>query len=264
MKKKKFNIIVAGYIVVGIILCALVGNALAKYFQTSSNPSTFKAMDFYFTSDLLDEGTHVLSSGVDSVSFSLWNYADALRVSEVEVDVTEVQISGPGNPVITFNDAQRTLGASLPKELSVTVSGLVPGNTYVIEATATGGRVNGVGGYVQTISGTIIVPELENALYTYFQSQGSYVLLTVWSEGYSGNVTIDIPDGVIPDYTDSVIRTAVTGGEFEDNKFEDNKTFKDKAYASHTYRFFVTGESVTVDSFTVKYDNGKTAGYKVP
>jgi hypothetical protein len=84
-------------------------------------------------------------------------------------------------------------------------------------------------------------------------------LLTVWSEGYSGNVTIDIPDGVIPDNTDSVMRTAVTGGEFEDNK-----TFKDKAYASHTYRFFVTGESVTVDSFTVKYDNGKTAGYKVP
>lgn len=259
MKKRKFDLVVALYIVLGIVLCALVGNAFAKYFQMSTNPSTFKAMDFYFTSELLDEETHMLSPGSTSISFSLRNYADALRISEVEVGIIEVLITGHGDPVITYDAAQSTLGASIPNELNVTVSGLVPGNTYVITATATGGRLNGVGGYEQTISGTIIVPETENALYTYFQNQGSYVLLTVWSAGYRGNVTIDIPDGVIPDNTDAVMAAAMTGGEFEDAT-----TFTDKAYASHTYRFFVTGEPVTANSFTVQYDNGKIAGYKVP
>ena len=75
----------AGYIVVGIILCALVGDALAKYFQTSTNADAVKAAEFYFTSPILNGLTHELTPGADSVSFTLGNYEDELRVSEVDI-----------------------------------------------------------------------------------------------------------------------------------------------------------------------------------
>lgn len=259
MKKKKFNIIVAGYIVVGIILCALVGNALAKYFQTSINPSTFKAMDFYFTSNLLDDGIHTLSPGATSVTFSLRNYADELKVSEMDVKIDNIMVTGPGTPTVsTVDDA---LLANVVDDLYVTISGLVPGK-YTITAKAIGGRPSGAssGGYEKTIQGQIIVPEAEQFLYKYFQDYGSYVLLTVWSQGYKGNVSIDYPDGVIPDNTDSVMATALTGASFIDTK-----SFSEDKYASHTYRFFVSGSSVTESSFVVTYDtDSKIATYKDP
>ncbi|MBR5253270.1 MAG: hypothetical protein IKV39_05285 [Clostridia bacterium] len=259
MKKRKLNAAVAVYIIVGIILCALVGNALAKYFQTSSNPSTFKAMDFYFSSELLDEGVHTLSPGVTEMEFTLRNYADTLRISEVDVKITDVTISGTAGAAVAY-DADITLKSNYLEQLAVKITGLVPGGEYNITATATGGSENGVGGYVKTITGTIKVPAEENKLYKYFQNYGSYVLLTVWAQGYQGDVKIDIPEGVIPDNTDAVMADAVTGGIVTDTT-----TFNQNKYSSHVYRFFVTGGSVTADSFVVKYaGETKTAGYRAP
>lgn len=258
MKKRKLNAAVAVYIIVGIILCALVGNALAKYFQTSSNPSTFKAMDFYFSSELLDEGVHTLSPGVTEMEFTLRNYADELRVSEVDVKITGVTISGTAGAEVLYN-TENTLEAYHLEQLAVKITGLVPGGEYNITATATGGSENGTGGYVKTITGTIKVPPEESKLYKYFQNYGSYVLLTVWSQGYQGDVKIDIPEGVIPDNTDKIMEDAVTGGTVIDDE-----TFKYNKYSSHVYRFFVTGGSVTADSFVVTYAEGITAEYKSP
>ena len=255
--KKKLNIVVVGYIVVGIILCALVGNALAKYFQTSSNPSTFKAMDFFFTSNLLDEGTHTLAPGATTMSFSLRNHADELKISEVDVEITGITVSGEGNPTVNYDN--RKLTANTIDHIDVTVSGLVPGDKYVITATAVGGRENDAGGYRKTLTGTIIIPPPEETVYKYLKSYGTYVLLTVWSQGYKGDVTVDIPDGIIPDNTDSVMESAVTGGILTDNT-----SFATNSYSSHTYRFFVNGRSVTENDFTVTYDGGKKANYRMP
>lgn len=255
MKHRKFNLAMAAYIVVGIVLCALVGNALAKYFQSSSTADTVKAKEFYFSSDILNGLNYTLIPGANSVTFSIGNHEDALRISETDIDysVSVTCVTDAPAPTITYGTSPQTLTANILTDHTVTLSNLQPGAEYIVTAT-------GKGGYSKTLTGRFIVPPVENILYKYFQSTGEYVLLTVWSQGYQGNVSISCPTGVIPDNTDPVMKNSLIG-----NIINDTDSFSSNAYSSHTYRFFLNGSAVNVNSFTVTYANGtKTADYKKP
>ena len=69
--------------------------------------------------------------------------------------------------------------------------------------------------------------------------KGEYVLLTVWTEDLCGTVSIDFPDGLIPDATDPRMKEVYnySGGKYVRGQFEDEVSFV-KSFSSHSYRFF--------------------------
>ena len=260
MKRNKINLATACYIVIGMILCALVGNALAKYFQSYSKIDIVQAQEFYFTSPILDGQEHYLSPGADSMSFSVGNHEDDLRYSDMDITYTvSVQpLTGTDiMPEIVTDPAGTTLIGGDIRDHTVTVRNLQPGAEYEV-------IVTGDGGYKKTLSGRFTVPPRENELYKYLKDYGTYVLLTVWSQGYEGDVTIAYQKNAIPDNTDPVMEIAVTNGTITDTDSFRGSPYASHPYASHTYRFFVTDAKLSVNDFTVTYDNTRTAEYKKP
>ena len=223
-------------LIVGIILMlVLVGVVLARYFYRAEPSNGYViANEFFFSSNLLDGGTHTLAPGSTSVTFTLGNHPDSLRFSQVDIAYT-VKVNGAN---ATGSNVTGSLEKGAIHDQTVTIDNLVPGNTYTVTA-------EGVGGYHKTLTATIVIPAAEKLLYKYLDTTNSeYVLLTVWAKGCQGNVTITPPAGVLPDNTDPAMASATTGVAFTDSV-----TFASNGYSSHTYRFF--GKDVTVDDFTV-------------
>jgi len=242
-----------------VLLVALIGGAIGKYRQNYTSDSVVKAMDFYFTSDILDGTTHVLDAGSTEVTFTLGNHADELRYSEVDIDykVTVTKDDGTAtDPAVTVTPETGKLEKGKGNDAEVTISGLTPG---IYNITATGTK-----GYVATLTGKIEVRSTEPAVYKHLEVTGDYVVLTVWAQNYKGPVTITPPAGLIPDNTDPVMQSVQTGAAFTDStSFKDTDANPD-GYASHTYRFF-GNTAVNAENFTVSYDNGnKTADVKAP
>ncbi len=239
-----------------VLLVILIGAAVGRYRHQFSSDSSVKALDFYFTSDLLDGGTHTLAPGSQKVEFTLGNHADDLRCSGVNIAYA-VTVTPAENVKVEYGNADQKLNFGANQDDTVTLSDLEPG-TYTVKAQGTGSNQEGADGYQMTLTATIVVPEPELAVYKYLDTTNSeYVLLTVWSQGYQGAVTITSPAGLIPDNTDLVMKDAQTGGAFTDTA-----SFRDSGYCSHTYRFF--GSGVTAEDFTVTYDGGQTATVKAP
>lgn len=197
-KKKSPGAAAAAFAVCFVLLVILIGAVIGRYQRQLRSDNSVKAKEFYFTSNLLDGGTHTLAPGSTEVEFTLGNHADELRYSEVdisyEVTVTPADSAASG-VTVTYGNTEKKLVMNKKQDDTVTIKSLTP-NTYTITAT-------GKGGYSKTLTATIVVPE-ESAYLYYHQENvpGEYILLTVWNEGEkAGNVTIEytgIPDNTNP------------------------------------------------------------------
>ncbi len=252
-KKKSAGITVAVPAVCLLLLVILVGAVIGRYQRQFGSGGSVRAKEFYFTSDFLDGSTHTLAPGSTEVKFSLSNHADELRWSEVDI-AYEVTVEPTGGA--TLSNGSGTLDKDAKSDKEVTITGLTPG-TYTVTAV-------GTGGYKKTLTATIKVLPVESVVYKYLDTTNSeYVLLTVWAQGYKGSVTIQPPEGLIPDNTDLKMKDATTGAEFTDEE-SFNTPGNAEGYSSHTYRFFVTNDSpVTAGNFKVTYA-GKSAAEKTP
>lgn len=235
------------------LLVALTGAAIGRYQHQFYSEGSVRAKEFYFTSNFLDGETHTLGPGSTEVTFSLGNHADELRFSEVdiayEVTVTPMEGTVANDLTVEYSNESKKLPCTGVQDHSVTIKELTPGK-YTVTAT-------GTGGYQQTLTAVIEVLSQEPVVYMHLDTTHSeYVLLTVWAQGYTGDVTITPPTGMIPDNTDPVMRDAKTG-----QVFTDRTSFQGDAYSSHVYRFF--GSGATTANFTVTYDD-KTADVKAP
>lgn len=260
-KAKKKYVGIAAIVMCLLLFTLLIGAAIGRYQRQLRSEGYVRAKEFYFTSDFLDGGTHTLNPGNDSVIFTLGNHADDLRFSEVDIAYT-VTVE-PGTGVQVKYDTQ-TLTKDAKSDGTVTISGLQPDTIYTVTATGTGGE-GSASGYEKTLIATIRVLNPDPAVYKHLDTtNSSYVLLTVWAQGYTGDVTITPPAGanLIPDNTDPVMWRFQTGEEITDST-----SFQDASgYSSHTYRFFYDGTpagGVTAGNFTVTY-NGGTAETKQP
>ncbi len=259
-KAKKKYVGIAAIVMCLLLFTLLIGAAIGRYQRQLRSEGYVRAKEFYFTSDFLDGGTHTLNPGNNSVTFTLGNHADDLRFSEVDIAYTVTVTSGA-----TVTDGTGTLSKNTKSDGNVTISGLESGKDYIVTATGTGGE-GSASGYEKTLTATIRVLKPVPAVYKHLDTtNSSYVLLTVWAQGYTGDVTITPPADarLIPDNTDPVMQYTQTGGEIRDStSFQD-----DNGYSSHTYRFFYDGTpsvgGVTAEKFTVTYDGG-TAETKQP
>jgi len=253
VKKKRVSATVAVPAVCLLLLVFLAGAVIGRYQRELGSGGSVRAKEFYFTSDLLDGDTHTLAPGSTEVTFTLRNHEDELRCSEVDITyaVTVARTAGAaaGDAEVKYGNGGQKLTKGSAKGDTVTIANLFPG-TYTVTAT-------GTGGYEKTLTATIEVLGAESAVYKHLDTSNSeYVLLTVWAQGYQGSVTIEPPEGLIPDNTDQMMKTAETS-----QSFTDAVSFGTDGYASHTYRFF--GSGVTVGDFEVTY-NGGTAEEKEP
>ncbi len=250
-KKKSVDTVTAVFAVVLVLLVILAGAVIGRYLHQLRSEGSIRAKEFYFTSDFLDGGIHTLAPGSTEITFTLGNHADKLRFSEVDItyEVTVTPADSASSPIVEYENGGKKLTKDTEKDDKVTIKNLNSG-TYTVTAT-------GAGGYKKALTATIVVPARESAVYKYLDTTNSeYVLLTVWAQGYQGEVTIQPPEKLIPDNTDSVMESVTTGAEFTDRT-----SFNDNGYCSHTYRFF--GGGVTAENFTVTYGS-QTAAVKEP
>ncbi len=218
MQKKTYKTKII-MLIVGILLlaCTITGAiVLAKYItneRTSTGLVTTK--NFYFTSNLLDGEEHTFAPDTTSVTFTLGNYEDDLRYSEMDIEYT-VTVD---DAAVTVTNEKGTLVKGSIQNAEITISGLKNGKTYTITAV-------GKGGYQKTLKATIVVSDKESKLYYNINNSNSeYILLTVWNEGDAeGAVTIiytGIPDNTNPNMEDWTTNASkeLTIGPHESKEF---------------------------------------------
>lgn len=200
-----------------VLFASTVWGATARYVHHSEGAALVKVREFYFTSDYLAPGgaKHTLNPGTTAVTFELRNY-DGLKVSELSIDYS---VTKNGEQV-----ASGTLPAGTETTVPVTLNGLTPG-TYTVAA-------QGTNGFYRTLSATFEVKAGNEGIYKHTENYDDYVLVTVWTQGRTGEAAITIPSGVIPDYTDTALAGKSAGGTV---------TVSLGADASRSYRFFTTG-----------------------
>lgn len=194
-------------VIVVLLLSCLTSGILAKYAVEREKGVSVGAANFYFRSDLLkeEEHTYMLNAGTETIEFVLYNYADSLRVSEVDIQCSVTASNGltvqmqSGNP----------MAKNAHSQIRVRVSGFENGKTYTITAT-------GTGGFVQVLSATFTVREYDTGFYKHVDiSNEGYVTLNVATGNTSGTVTFDIPTGLIPDRRDELLETVTTTVMFD-------------------------------------------------
>ncbi len=226
--KKVFLIIALVLILAG----SLIGGTYEYSVYKSETDTYIEAYNFYFDSDYLTEDGEVYMLSVDtkSVTFELRNFADSLRWSENDIEYT---VSSTGG---SLNITSGTLDKGEKSVVKITLEGLVNGGEYTITA-------KGSAGFEKTLSATFKVRNLEDGFYKYINEVDPYVILTVWTENISGEVTILFPSGLIPDNTCEGMENVKTN--------EGSFTVSLGVYSSFEFRFFKTSNYDDTNDFTV-------------
>ena len=234
------------YILIAVLLLLIVGSVLSKYVYKNNGQSVLSAHEFYFTSNYLTEDGHeyVLAPNTRGVEIEVNNFEDNLRFSSDEVEYS-VSVNG-GEP------ETGSLTAGKKDTDTITLNGFENGKTYEVVAT-------GNSGFEKTVKATFRVLSENAVVYKSVKNTDEYVLLTVWAEALSGDLTVEFPDTVIPDNTDDAMEDVLT----QQGTFTDKENFKNK-FSSHSYRFFKSNAAdVSAGSFSVSL-NGVQATVKTP
>ena len=206
-----------------IILVVISGYTMAKYIMNIDSENMFVAKSFYFESDLLTEASdtppqYQLQAGEDTITFSLMNYPDELRTSEVDIECEIILKSDSGDitrKTITLTGSEKDVQA-------VSFEGLSAG-TYTVTA-------NAVSPYTASLNAQFTVIGLAESIgYSVSDGEGSPILkVTVTSTDYEGDITINWPEGVYPDITDPLLENA--SGQ--------STTVSVDMYSEYTFQFF--------------------------
>lgn len=247
-KKKRAGAAAAVPAVSFVLFLFLIGAVIGRYQRQLRSDSSVRAQNFYFTSNLLDGGTHTLVPGSTEVEFTLGNHADELRCSEMDIsyevtvsreDTSEGGAADPTGSEVKVTPGTGTLPGDSAEDAKVTISNLQAGR-YVVTAV-------GTGGYSKTLRATIVVPPVAGQLYYYTDaSSGEYILLTVWNEGdESGMATVEYTG--IPDNTNPNMTKWKAGGETVSKEVEITP------HESRVFRFFGGTVNVTGAARKIPY-----------
>lgn len=221
---------------IGIGVSMLSYNAYAKYIKEENTDTIVKAQEFYFTSDYLSKDTSefVFKSGTTSFAFELRNY-DGLNQSELDIQYS-VTVEPTATINITDSNSDSKLNAGDKDSVTVTLTDLTPGIEYTVKAT-------GTNGYHAELSAKVTVGVDNQNVYKNTRKENDYVILTVWTGNVSKTVSIVVPEGLVPDWTDKELENLSLTAKQEFTLTLDE-------YESRSYRFFTTknykNEDITV------------------
>ena len=229
----------------------MIRRTIAKYVREQIENGPVRALEFYVESDLLtEEGkTYELQAGTASVSFSLQNYigtGEYQRLSEVPITYT-VKVEGAEGATVhptdngagATSECTATVLAKAATDTKLTVSNLKPGGTYTVTVTANGG-------YEKTLKATFKVKAAEDEFFMHVDdSDPNVVILTVWTENISGDVTITphAENKLIPDNTCAGLEEMIVGGVVTIENFG--------TYTAKEFRFFKPSDYEGNANFTV-------------
>lgn len=256
--KKIYNFKITAILFAVALLCFIIAGSvsLAKYIIQKRNEGYVESPEFYFSSNILGEGsgkTYSLSMGTTSIEFDIYNTEDELRLSGLDIDYV-IEVTGGAS----VNKTSGTLAKDVLSSETIELSGMIDGGTYEV-------IVTGEAGYELVLKAKFIVGVEKKGFYMSVDNDDeAFVLLTVWSENITGPVDITIPYGLIPDNTNEVMKNVKNYNKetlkYESVSFEDSLNFNE-AYASHTYRFFTTsdyddGEFIVMINENIEASNG--------
>ncbi len=249
---KKLNILAIELAACIILTAVLAGTVIGRYRRQFNSYGSVRALNFYFTSDFLDGGTHPIAPGTKDFTFNLSNHADDLRYSEMDitytVEVTKADGSEAAGVKVEINgtsgkDGKMSTGSTVND--TVRISNLEPGD-YIITVTATGKKSDAdssVSGYNKTLKATIQIPAEDAKLFQNIVNTSEYLQLTVWNEGdREGIVSIEytgIPDNTNPNMT------AADWARSDDTGSKTKENITIEPYSSKVFRFFGDNASAT-------------------
>jgi hypothetical protein len=124
-------------------------------------------------------------------------------------------------------------------DVTVTVSGLEDNITYTIE-------VVGKTAYTKTLCANVTPYSGGAKVYKNIDlTNTQYILLTVWTKEYEGNIVVTYPAGLIPDNTYATMSNWTTA--------KLSYTVKVEKYSSYTFRFFKS-DNFSSSDISVKYN----------
>lgn len=238
-KKKKISacrsprLIVCFGIVVLVIMFASVS---AKYVQKKTEVEDTVSNEFYFTSTLLSETgtTYTLMPTVTELEIPVCNYADDLRYSAEQIQYSYTVLK---------NDKEISKGSGIIEagELKTSSIKLVDLKAGTYEVTVTANSP-----FKKVLKGTFTIPEESIQVhYSVADKEDSpYLLFTVWTENYDGNVKLTWPENLIPDTTNAQLQNVDTYNSDSGKYVAGEVTLSYTAYSSKVYRFFKINPSV--------------------
>lgn len=193
--KKGINKVIYILIIAVLLGFFMLGSSKAKYVTNEKEADSYVAKNFYFESNLLAESTktYTYGKGKNTIEFTIYNNADELRISEVDINYTAVLTDINGNELETKNG---TLASGTISTQTIKFENLSTG-TYNV-------TVQSTAPYTKTLSGTFYITEKEESLnYEVSDIANSSILyLTINTKDYAGNVLITYPEGLQIDNTD--------------------------------------------------------------
>ena len=256
MNKMRKLLLGTGAILLSLALF-LTGRTLSKYVNEREQNASIKAAGFYFESNYLTEDTHEykLNYNTQSVEIELYNFENALRISQIETKYT-VSVETE-DASFSLTDNVYTAKALEAVTSKVVLNGLKAGYQYKV-------TVKAQGGYEKTLSAIFAVANAPDSVYMNIENTDHFVLLTVWTEDVKGTASIGVPAGLIPDATDPSLKgvTNYTNDKYTEFSFVDATSFVNE-FASHSYRFFKTADyqsgefSVIVNGVTAEFGSLK-------
>ena len=235
-RKKTLAIVLS--ITFGVVIVASVGITYAKYRKQHSSDNAFSAKSFYFESNLLKKDGATYSIYNNKITFDITNFPDELRSSDVDITY-EVNITSPDggtipqNPTRTGTILAKQQGGETKTPTSVTIEydGLDFGKTYTVTAMSTLPYTKTISATFITVAGNYQVP------YTLVDN-GDYVLMTLTTTDYVGNVNISWQNGYVPDNSEPILTNAT--GTSHVASVVNNSTY--------TLKFFKENTNVTYDA----------------
>lgn len=189
-------------ILTAIALLGLTGVTMARYVKQQSQKGIVEAADFYFTSDYLKDEAEKAAYFVDpgkNFSVQLYNFADTKRVTPGEITYT---VTVDGGSVGTVSGS---LTGSVDAGGAASIEITPDAGTEQVTVTAAS-----TSPYQKTLT-AVFHRKLGNQ-YLVEDTAGSRAAALIMTFGDSGkSITIDLPDGVIPDETDD--RVAYSGNQ---------------------------------------------------
>lgn len=240
-KAPKFRGAAYIWLLIALLIGASVWGVSARYIRQREQDLLAQAKMFYFSSNLLTEEpdkVYTLNADTTAVTITLKNHMDRLRVSEddIQYDIYVDHVKKGQRELLTGGEASE-------KTFTLEVEA---GETYVVKAV-------GNAGYTKTLEARFEVLSTPKNIYKHVDATDDHVvLLTVWTEDISGDVTVRFPDGLIPDTTGGSWAeiTNYSGGSYGSGT---TNPVKLQEYESITYRFFkeTPRTDYTVGQFTV-------------
>lgn len=236
MTKTKKNIKLAVVLIIAVTVAALasVGTLLARYITTRQGEADMQSGNFYVSSSHLEASGadySVTSWNTSGISFDVFNYEKANPSLVADGDI-KYTVAVPSGWMITVVDGNGATVEAVDGIYTFSGSDGATRHTVTVKCytAASDGdvidvTVSTVSPYSKELSASFTLigdPEPEYRI----DNKGTYVLVTLYSNNYSGAVTVKWTADFSPDNTNSLMLTWTDTKRSQNISVEANSTYE--------------------------------------